>query len=104
MISVSKRKGLKIKLFFFLIYCSGLLFFLYFNRYGYKQYLSLKREELRLTKMKKELTNKKETLKRELKMQNASSPFFIEMVARERLGMAKDGEIIYYISKKPHKK
>ncbi len=104
MISLDRKKGFKIKLFLFLIYCAGLLFFLYFNRYGYKKYLSLKREELRLTKIKNELIIKKETLKRELEMQNASSPFFIEMIARERLGMAKDGEIIYYISKKPQKK
>ena len=79
-------------------------FILYFNKYGYKTYLSLKKEQARLEKIKSELVNKKETLERELELQNASSPFFIEMIARERLRMAKSGEYIYFISTKTKRK
>lgn len=92
-------KKLLLALYFILV-----AFFLYFNKYGYRTYLSLTKKQDRLQKIKSELANKKKTLMRELELQNASSPFFIEMIARERLRMAKEGEYIYFISVTKKKK
>ncbi len=93
-----RKKLFTWKKILFVIYLIGVAFLLYFNKYGYKTYLSLKKEQKHLERVKAELIHKKETLRRELELQNASSPFFIEMIARERLRMAKDGEYIYFIS------
>ncbi|GEM_PF-1645748 len=79
-------------------------FFLYFNRYGYRKYTQLGKKIENLNKTKSSLNLKKEMLKKELELQNASSPFFIEMIARERLRMAKEGEIIYIKASGKNKK
>ncbi|BBB32493.1 conserved hypothetical protein [Thermotomaculum hydrothermale] len=94
-----KKRFFNWKTIIVLIYLIGVSLFLFFNKYGYKTYLTLENKQKSLEKIKTELIQKKETLKRELELQNASSPFFIEMIARERLRMAKEGEYIYYISK-----
>ncbi len=93
-----KRKIFNIKNLLFLAYFVAVAFILYFNKYGYKTYLRLGKQQKRLETIKAELIAKKNTLKRELELQNASSPFFIEMIARQRLRMAKKGEYIYFIS------
>ena len=102
--NLKEKKFLTWKKLLFLLYLIVVAFILYFNKYGYKTYLSLTKKQQALEKIKSELVNKKKTLMRELELQNASSPFFIEMIARERLRMAKEGEYIYFISKTNVKK
>ncbi len=82
----------------FLLYLIVVAFFLYFNKYGFKTYLSLKHKQKKLENLKLELIHKKQMLAKELELQNTSSTFFIELIAREKLRMAKDGEYIYFIS------
>ncbi len=101
---LNEKKGLAWKRLLLLLYLIGVAFFLYFNKYGYKTYLTLIKKQQGLKRIKSELANKKETLKRELELQNASSPFFIEMIARERLRMAKEGEYIYFLTNSGDKK
>lgn len=57
----------------------------------------MRKKEKKLARIKHKLELKEESLKRELRLQDTSSPFFIEMIAREKLRMAKKDEYIYFI-------
>ncbi len=94
-----KRVSL-LKIFLFALYLTGVSLFLYYNKYGLKTYFALEKKITDLKILKSGLELKKNNLKRELELQNASSPFFIEMVAREKLRMSKPGEVIYFIDTK----
>ena len=96
-----KRKRLSpLKILFLILYLTAVSLFLYYNKYGLKTYFRLEKKTKELQILKTGLELKKNNLKRELELQNASSPFFIEMVAREKLRMSKPGEVIYFIDTK----
>jgi len=80
----------------FLIFLIGSSIFLFF--WGIKSYLKVNqaKNEVRKTEQKfEELKSENEELREEEK--NIQDPFYIEKLAREKLGLAKKGEIIYKI-------
>jgi len=81
---------------FFLIFIIGSFIFLLF--WGIKSYLKVNQAKNRVKKLEEkleELRIENETLKKE--EENLKNPFYIEKLAREKLGLAKEGEIIYKI-------
>ncbi len=80
----------------FLIFLIGSSIFLFF--WGIKSYLKVNqaKNEVRKTEQKlEELKSENEELKKE--EENIQDPFYIEKLAREKLGLAKKGEIVYKI-------
>jgi len=61
---------------------------------GYGKYLELKEKKQVLLAEKEYQLARMERIKKESEMLKTSSPFFVEMIARERLNMAKKGETI----------
>jgi len=64
---------------------------------GYGKYLDLKDKKKALLIEKEYQISKMERIQKESGMLKTASPFFIEMIARERLKMAKKGETIIKI-------
>ncbi|MCK5879087.1 MAG: septum formation initiator family protein [Holophagae bacterium] len=66
---------------------------------GYKTYISLKQRREALLKEESGLKERMDEIRRKSEMRRADSPFFVEMVAREKLKMAKKGEVIIKVVK-----
>jgi len=66
---------------------------------GYKTYVSLKQRGEALVKEESALKERMDEIKKKTEMRRADSPFFVEMVAREKLKMAKKGEVIIKVVK-----
>ncbi len=61
---------------------------------GYRTFRTLREKRIRLEQEHAMLSDRLEEIKATAEMRQADSPFFIEMVAREKLKMAKEGEVI----------
>jgi len=85
------RKSLK-KILIILIIC-GIIYYLFFGTYGFINIAKLKRREIELKKEKQELLKKKEALLDSLRMIKEDT-FLIEKIAREKLGMIKNGDTV----------
>lgn len=86
----------KIKDKLFLMFIIGSSLFLLF--WGIKSYLKVNQAKNEVKKMEQkleELKSENEELKEEEK--NLQNPFYIEKLAREKLGLAKKGEVVYKI-------
>ena len=66
---------------------------------GYKTYVLLKQRREALVKEESALKDRMDEIRKKTEMRQADSPFFIEMVAREKLKMAKKGEVIIKVVK-----
>ncbi len=91
------KKNLK-KILLFLIIC-GIIYYLFFGAYGFINIVKLKRRENRLKKEKLELLKKQEALLDSLKKIKKDT-FLIEKIAREKLGMIKDGDTVIIYDEK----
>jgi len=79
---------------FLLVYLAGWMFMIYTMSDGYRTFrqLDARREALKQEKARlRELLDQVQTA---ATMRSADSPFFVEMVAREKLKMASKGEVI----------
>jgi len=85
------KKSLK-KILIILIIC-GIIYYLFFGAYGFINIAKLKRREIELKKEKQELLKKQEALLDSLKKIKEGT-FLIEKIAREKLGMIKDGDTV----------
>ncbi|NOY21891.1 MAG: hypothetical protein GXO70_00055 [Acidobacteria bacterium] len=66
---------------------------------GYKTFVSLKQKRQTLSKEESVLKERMDEIKKKTEMRRADSPFFVEMIAREKLKMAKKGEVIIKVVK-----
>jgi len=66
---------------------------------GYKTFVSLKQRREALVNEESVLKERIEDIRKKSEMRRADSPFFIEMIAREKLKMAKKGEVIIKVVK-----
>ncbi|NOZ12790.1 MAG: hypothetical protein GXO69_03965 [Acidobacteria bacterium] len=66
---------------------------------GYKTYISLKQRRQKLVKEELALKEHMDEIRKKTEMRRADSPFFVEMIAREKLKMAKKGEVIIKVVK-----
>ncbi len=66
---------------------------------GYKTFVSLKQKRQTLLKEESALKERMDEIKKKTEMRRADSPFFVEMIAREKLKMAKKGEVIIKVVK-----
>lgn len=71
---------------------------------GYRTYRTLREKRIRLEQEYAMLSDRLEEIKATSEMRQADSPFFIEMVAREKLKMAKEGEVIIRMVDEDHEK
>jgi len=76
-----------------LAFVAVLVYVFVFSRHGYLRRRELERENERLTGEVSELRRENEKLKRDLK--NLDDPAAVEKLAREELGLVKNGETIY---------
>ena len=91
------KKNLK-RILLFLVIC-GIIYYLFFGAYGFINIVKLKRRENRLKKEKLELIKKQEALLDSLKKIKKDT-FLIEKIAREKLGMIKDGDTVIIYDEK----
>lgn len=91
------KRNLK-KILLVLILC-GIIYYLFFGAYGFINIIKLKRTEIRLKKEKKELLEKREALLDSLRRIKKDT-FLIEKIAREKLGMIKDGDTVIIYDEK----
>jgi cell division protein FtsB len=91
------KKNLK-KILLLLIIC-GIIYYLFFGAYGFINIAKLKRRENRLKKDKQELLKQHEAVLDSLKMIKEDT-FIIEKIAREKLGMIKDGDTVIIYDEK----
>ncbi len=91
---VMKKKNKANKLFFFLLIAGSL----FLSIWGIKSYYSIHQTQKKLKKTEEELTQM-ELENRELRDQidNLADSFYLEKLAREKLGLARKGEVIYKI-------
>jgi len=91
---VMKKKNKANKLFLILLIAESLFLFIW----GIKSYYSIHQAQKKLKKTEEKLTQM-ELENRELKDQidNLANSFYLEKLAREKLGLAKKGEVIYKI-------
>ena len=89
-----KKKNKANKLFFFLLIAGSL----FLSLWGIKSYYSIHQAQKKLKKTEEKLTQM-ELENRELKEQidNLANSFYLEKLAREKLGLAKKGEVVYKI-------
>ena len=82
------------RLFLFLLIAESLFLFIW----GIKSYYSIHQARKELKKTEEKLTQT-ELENRELKDQidNLANSFYLEKLAREKLGLAKKGEVVYKI-------
>ena len=66
---------------------------------GYQTYQVLKQKRTELEKEKTALQERSVEITKKSEMRRADSPFFVEMIAREKLKMAKKGEVIIKVVK-----
>lgn len=92
-----KKAGKLLVLFLGIAYVLVWVVILYSMPDGYAKYLDLRDKKIVLKQEKEYQLIKMERIKKESEMLKTSSPFFIEMIARERLKMAKKGETIIKI-------
>jgi cell division protein FtsB len=91
------KKNLK-RILLFLVIC-GIIYYLFFGAYGFINIVKLKRRENRLKKEKLELIKKQEALLDSLKKIKKDT-FLVEKIAREKLGMIKDGDTVIIYDEK----
>jgi cell division protein FtsB len=91
------KKNLK-KILLVLIIC-GIIYYLFFGAYGFINIIRLKRTEIRLKKEKQELIKKEEAILDSLKKIKKDT-FLIEKIAREKLGMIKNGDTVIIYDEK----
>ena len=91
------KKNLK-RILLFLVIC-GIIYYLFFGAYGFINIVKLKRRENRLKKEKLGLIKKQEALLDSLKKIKKDT-FLIEKIAREKLGMIKDGDTVIIYDEK----
>jgi len=91
---VMKKRNKTNRLFLFLLIAGSL----FLSLWGAKSYYSIHQARKSLKKTEEKLTQM-ELENRELKEQidNLANPFYLEKLAREKLGLAKEGEVIYKI-------
>lgn len=89
-----KKKKKVNKLFLVLLIAESLLL----SIWGIRSYYSIYQTEKKLKKTEAKLSQL-ELENRELKDQidNLANPFYLEKLAREKLGLAKKGEVVYKI-------
>ncbi len=89
-----KKKNKANKLFLILLIAESLFLCIW----GIKSYYSISEAQKKLKKTEEKLTQM-ELENRELKDQidNLANSFYLEKLAREKLGLAKKGEVIYKI-------
>ncbi|MBN1695148.1 septum formation initiator family protein [candidate division WOR-3 bacterium] len=91
------KKNLK-KILFILI-LSGIIYYLFFGAYGFINIIKLKRSENKLKNEKQELLKEEAALLDSLKKIKRDT-FLIEKIAREELGMIKDGDTVIIYDEK----
>ena len=91
------KKNLK-KILSVLIIC-GIIYYLFFGAYGFINIAKLKRKETKLRKEKQELLKKEAALLDSLKKIKKDT-FLIEKMAREKLGMIKNGDTVVIYDEK----
>ena len=91
------KKNLKKILLLLII--SGIIYYLFFGAYGFINIAKLKRRENKLRREKQELLKKEEALLDSLKKIKKDT-FLIEKIAREKLGMIKDGDTVIIYDEK----
>ncbi len=91
---VMKKRNKTNRLFLFLLIAESLFLCIW----GIKSYYSIHQTQRRLKNTEAKLTQT-ELENRELKDQidNLANSFYLEKLAREKLGLAKKGEVIYKI-------
>lgn len=89
-----KKAGKFLIFTFSLVYIVIWMTILYTMPDGYGKYLDLKEKKKKLLVEKEYQIRRMERIKKESEMLKTSSPFFIEMIARENLKMAKKDETI----------
>lgn len=89
-----KKKKKANKLFLVLLIAGSL----FLSIWGIRSYYSIHQTEKKLKKTEAKLSQL-ELENRELKDQinNLANPFYLEKLAREKLGLAKKGEVVYKI-------
>jgi cell division protein FtsB len=91
------KKKLK-KILVYLVIC-GIIYYLFFGAYGLINITKLKRRENKLRKEKQELLKREAALLDSLKKIKTDT-FLIEKIAREKLGMLKDGDTVIIYDEK----
>jgi cell division protein FtsB len=91
------KKQLK-KILLILIIC-GIIYYLFFGAYGFINILKLKRTENKLKREKQELIKREKEILDSLKRIKKDT-FLIEKMAREKLGMIKDGDTVIIYDEK----
>ncbi len=66
---------------------------------GYKTYITLKKRRQKLVKEESVLKEHMDEIRKKTEMRRVDSPFFIEMIAREKLKMARKDEVIIKVVK-----
>jgi cell division protein FtsB len=89
----------KLKKVLLILTTCGIIYYLFFGAYGFINIAKLKRKETKLRKEKQELLKKQEALLDSLKMIKKDT-FLIEKIAREKLGMIKDGDTVIIYDEK----
>lgn len=89
----SKQVPLKKRLFFFLLILIFIYFVVLFARQYWRMY-KMQQSLAAITERIEEVKQENEELQAEI--ERLHSPDYIEQIAREELGMARSGEILFY--------
>lgn len=76
------------------LYLIGWSIIIYNMNDGYRAYRRLQTKRIQLEEEKIRLEERLEETRRKAMMRQSDTPFFVEMVAREKLKMAREGEVI----------
>ena len=90
----TRSRTILVFVLFLVLYLAGWSFIIYNMGDGYRTYKRLQAKRIQLEHERERLTERLEETKRKATMRQTDTPFFIEMVARENLKMAREGEII----------
>ena len=92
--SKSRSRTWLFSVLFLALYLLGWSIIIYNMNDGYRAYKRLQAKRLQLEDERQRLAERLEETRQKAVMRQADTPFFVEMVARENLKMAKEGEVI----------
>jgi len=92
--SKSRSRTWAFSVLFLALYLLGWSIIIYNMNDGYRAYKRLQAKRVQLEGERQRLAERLEETRQKAVMRQSDTPFFIEMVARENLKMAKEGEVI----------